>query len=368
MTRVVVLGCGVGGTFVANRLFRRRPDLHVIVIDSHGNHLYQPGFVRIPFEGETIRLEANGLDLLRPGVGLMKGRVAGIDRDHRQVRLESGQGLDYDWLVIATGSRLDHSRLPGSREAGHNFHCRHAAHQLRRELANFRGGRIVLGAASLPYKCPPSIFEFTFLLDQWLRKRRLRASTSLTLVYPHSDLSPYEGVARIIRPMLEERDVEIHTSFTSPKIDPSRNTVSSNGHTIPFELLVMVPPHAVAPFLRDSDLLAPNGWVRTHPSTLRAEDRIYALGDTANLPRPKSGSAAHAQAAVVVDNVIAEIDGEVPRAHYDGSGVCFMETGHGRASMFDFPYAGPRIRRPGRWTYWKKAMFSRLYFRLVRRA
>ena len=56
---------------------------------------------------------------------------------------------------------------------------------------------------------------------------------------------------------------------------------------------------------------------------------IYDLGDNADLPTAKLGSAAVRQARTVVEDVSAELAGRAPEASYDGRSECFVETGRG---------------------------------------
>ncbi len=368
MAKVIILGGGVGGTMTANRLMKLRRDLDVTVIDSHGDHLFQPALLYVPLLGDDPNLAQDSKKLLRPGAKLVVDRVLGVDPEARQVRLESGGSMPYDWLVLATGSQLRHDGLPGGREANLHFHCHRGAVRLYEALQAFRGGDIVIGAASLPYKCPPSVLEFTFLLKEWLDARGVGDQTRMSYVYPLPDIQPLAPVAKAARPMLEERGVAIHTSFVNPSINVEKRTVSSNGKTLPFDLLILVPPHGTAPYLRESDLAEPGGWVKTDPRTLQVRERVYALGDTTNLSRPKSGSVAHFQSEVVAENLLAEIDGKEPTRSYDGHVMCFLETGGGRATIVDFDYERPPVwRAPDRRTLWKKSLFRAFYFRFVRR-
>ncbi len=47
--KVVVLGGGVGGTFVANKLAKHREKVEITVVDATGVHHYQPGLLYVPF-------------------------------------------------------------------------------------------------------------------------------------------------------------------------------------------------------------------------------------------------------------------------------------------------------------------------------
>jgi len=75
MTRILILGGGVGGTIVANLLARRlksRHDVLITVVDQTGQHVYQPGFMYITMGGERAE------HLRRPERSLLDKRVEPI--------------------------------------------------------------------------------------------------------------------------------------------------------------------------------------------------------------------------------------------------------------------------------------------------
>ena len=369
MARIVILGGGVGGTCAANRLARLDRSAEIVVVDSHGDHLYQPHLVRVPLYGAPMKLAEDERKLLHSRVDLIVERVEGLELDRRCVRLESGFRLDYDGLIIATGSRLDHSRIPGAREASYNFHCRSAARNLQKALEDFKGGRILVGASALPYKFPASPFEFVLLLDEWLRKRGLREKTSLGLFAPTTTILPDGGGEKRLSALLAERNVAFYASFQPFSVDPSRRILRSEASELPFDLLVLVPPHVSQPFIRASGLINEEGWVKVNPLTLRVRDSVYAIGDTAALPCSKTGAAARLQAHVAAMNVLTEVNGKEPGDSYGGQVTCFAETGLGQALTLVSSYA--RSADPGeptRVAYWKKALFGKLYFSLIRRS
>jgi sulfide:quinone oxidoreductase len=369
MARIVILGAGVGGTLVANRLARAGRNLDITVVSGHGDHLYQPGMLHVPFGGDGDRLSRDERSLLRPGVKFRVEHAVELLPDERRVAVESGASLEYDWLVIATGSRLDHDRIPGAREGNHHFHCLKGAHRLATRLAEFRGGRIVVGACRLPYKCPPSPLEFAFLLDEWLRKRRLREATRLTFAYPLAEVSPLPVVAKWAESALLDRGIGIVTGFEPDRIDTAGNRILAGGRSVECDLAILVPPHVGAPFLQSSGLTDADGWVPADPATLKVRERIFALGDAASLPRPKSGSAAAFQSKIVAENILAEVEGRAAASRYDGHVSCFLETGNRRAAVIDFTYARPpRTPSPSLLGFWKKRLFKKLYFPIVRMA
>jgi sulfide:quinone oxidoreductase len=362
--KVVVLGGGAGGTVAANHL-ARSGGVDVTLVDNHGLHLHQAMLLYLPFgSGAASDLEHDERALLAPDVKLRVGRPKRIDADRRTVVLEDGE-LAYDWLVIATGSRVFDSAVPGSRDFADHFHCPPAAEQLQKKLAEFKGGRVAIGFASLPYKCPPTPVEFAFLLEDWLRQRGLRDRTTLTYFSPLDAVLNRPEVAAAARPWLEEKGFAIRTGFAPASVEPGK-VKSKGGEAIEFDLLVMVPPHAAAPYLRGSSLAGPLGFVATDRSTMKVADRIYAIGDTTDLPVPKTAAAAQEAGPVAARNVRAEIEGSEPSARYDGHVLCYMETGDRTAARIEFDYDhSPLPLERGPRSHELKALLHRSYFQTL---
>ena len=181
MQRVVVLGGGVGGTLAANLIARKlkkpiaRQEARVTVVDATGRHTYQPGYMYIAMGNEKPdRLVRSEKSLLDNNVDLVVDKVARVDTAAQSVELASGETLRYDQLVIATGSRIMPELTEGFDTEAHHFYTPGAAAKLRKALDAFQGGRIVIGIAGIPYKCPPAPLEVAFLIESELRARGLR--------------------------------------------------------------------------------------------------------------------------------------------------------------------------------------------------
>lgn len=368
MARIVIVGGGVAGLSAAGVLARARRRPEILVLDSHGDHLYQPGLVRVPLEGEDPDLARPGDHLVRRGVAYRVGRVQAIDRDRREVRLEDGARVPYDWAILASGARLHHETVPGAREGAHNFHCRKAAARLGAELRRFDGGRILLGTLPGPFKNPAAVAEFACLLDEALRRRGLRPRTELTVFGPEPWPAPDGTLGRALLELLGERKIAYRGSLHLRSVDPAARRAHFDGEFLPYELLVVVPEHRPQPFVAASGLAGPREWIPVDPETLRAGDRLYAVGDTAELDAPKLGSAARLQARVAAGNVLDEIEGRAPSRRYDGRALLAVEAGGGKALDVRFlRNAPPRVRGPSRWTGWRKRLLKRVYFRWIGR-
>src|SRR5204863_4501318 len=191
MKRILILGGGVGGTLTANLLIKKlrrqvkAGEVTITVVDESGQHTYQPGFMYIAMSGERAdRLQRPERGLLDPRVGLVVGRVEKIVEATQTVHLADGQRLGYDELVLATGSRIVPETIEHFDTEARHFYTAEAALELRQALDAFTGGRIVIGIAGMPYKCPPAPLEVAFLIEAELRHRGLRHAAELHFCSP----------------------------------------------------------------------------------------------------------------------------------------------------------------------------------------
>ena len=112
-TCVVVVGGGYAGTLAANRL-QSRHDVAVTLVNP------RPEFVeRIRLHqlvADTGTATVDYADMLHPSVSLVVDTATEIDPVSRRVRLASGSGLRYDYLIYAVGSTGAAPSVPGASE------------------------------------------------------------------------------------------------------------------------------------------------------------------------------------------------------------------------------------------------------------
>ncbi len=380
MHRILILGGGVGGTLTANLLARKlrkridRGEVEVAVVDATGAHVYQPGFMYIAMGGERAeKLEKRERALLDDRVRLFIGTVDRIDEEAQAVHIEGGAALPYDHLVLATGARILPEAIEHFESEAQHFYSAGAALKLRKALDAFEGGKIVVGIASMPYKCPPAPLEVAFLIEAELRERGLRDKAEMHYASPIGRAFTIESVSEMATPILEEKGIELHTFFNVESIDPERKVVQSlEGEELEYDLLILVPPHKGQQFLIDSGLApAPGGWLPTDRFTLRVGGRpnVYALGDATDLPLSKAGSTAHFEAPVVVEAIAAAVEGRAPtgkHATYEGKVMCFFEVGDGKGTLLQFDYDHPpKPPKPNQIWHLGKIVFNKTYFHTV---
>jgi sulfide:quinone oxidoreductase len=380
MKRILILGGGVGGTLTANLLIKRlrrqvkAGEVMITVVDQTGQHTYQPGFMYIAMGAERAeRLQRPERGLLDKRVHLVIGEVARIDESTQTVLLTDGLPIAYDYLVLATGSRIVPEEIEHFATEAYHFYTADAAQELRRGLDAFTGGRIVIGIAGMPYKCPPAPLEVAFLIEAELRQRGLREKSELHFCSPIGRAFTIESVSAMATPILEQKGIELHTFFNVETIDAERHTVRSlEGEELPYELLILVPPHKGQQFLVDSGFApAPGGWLPTDRATLEVGGRlnVFALGDATDLPLSKAGSTAHFEAPVVTERIVASIQGRTvdPRhGEYLGKVMCFFEVGDGKGTLLQFDYEHPpRPPKPNQLWHLGKIVFNKTYWHTV---
>ena len=378
--QVAIIGGGVGGTLIANRLQRllhgdTRHQTDITVYDAAGIHTYQPGWLYVPFaQQDPHKLVRQERRLLRQNVTLLSGGAGHVRRvlpSEKRLVTADGQTHAYDYLVLATGSANAPDDVPGFADGADHFYSESASLRLGEKMANFKGGRIVTGVASVPYRCPPAPLEFTFMLEAALRERDLRAQTEIHYVFPINRPFPIQSVSDFVTPLLEQRGIEVHTFFNVESIDPARKIVSSlEGEDLEYDLLVLAPPHRGQQVILDSGLGDSDGWIPTDRNSLRVkgyEDaNLFAVGDATDLPVSKSGSAAHYEGHVVAETIAAELQHRPIRQQYHGRVACFLETGHGQATFLWFDYEHPpRPPKPRRLWHLEKAALNTFYWQLI---
>jgi sulfide:quinone oxidoreductase len=384
---IAILGGGVGGTILANLLARElhADEADIVLVDRSGHHIYQPGWLYIPFgTQEAEHLERKERSLLRDRIKLIIGDAHQLDLSKQQILLAADHSdqiterLHYDYLVFASGARIAPEEVPGLADAlatgnsVHHFYTQRGAERLRDALAEFDGGRIAVAIGGIPYKCPPAPLEFTFMLEAQLRQRGLRHKTEIAYYSPLPRAFSIESVSELATPLLDERGIKTEIFFNLESVDGQKRVMQSmEGQEAPYDLLVIVPPHRGALIAEKSGLTDRQGWLPTdrHTLVVKGQEHVYALGDVTDLPVSKSGSAAHFEAGVVAERITASIRGrEVhPReGNYDGRVMCFMETGHAQATRIEFDYEHPPVPpKPGWFYHMEKSLFNRAYWYLV---
>ncbi|KAA0979786.1 NAD(P)/FAD-dependent oxidoreductase [Paeniglutamicibacter gangotriensis] len=341
-TQVLVLGAGFGGLEVAAGLSERLgTDIDVTLIDRNEHFMF--GFSKLDvLFGRLTEAEASHpySQLDKPGVNHVRATILSIDPVAKRVETDAGS-FAADYLVVALGADLDPSATPGLVECGHEFYSIPGALAAREALNEFDGGRVVIGVASTPFKCPPAPSEAALLVHDLLVSRGLRERSEISLVMPlRTPVPPVPAASEAILAAFAEHGIDWHPQKVIQRLEPaSKELVMDDGTTMPFDLFLGVPQHVVPKVVAASGMTL-EGWIPVDPLTLETSyPDVFAIGDVTSVGTPKAGIFAEGQGAVVVAAIAARIHGSAGTLSYDGVGVCYVAFGPHRAARLNITFA-----------------------------
>jgi NADPH-dependent 2,4-dienoyl-CoA reductase/sulfur reductase-like enzyme len=339
--RVVVLGASFGGIHAALTLGRLVPDAELVLVEKSPFFAFAPAALRYLF-GQTsfdrvahayTRLEARGLRILR-------ATAQALDRDRRRVVLGANY-VDYDYLVIATGLRLAHEEIPGLGGAPDVNLCPYdrgsALLELRRRIAAFRGGHVVIATPQGPYTCPPAPYEYALLWAARIRQHRVPGR--ITLVDSRSRPTPPGVALGLLRALEASRSVLQYEPFTRVlSVDPAARVIETEIGKLHFDLLSLVPPHKAPAFVLEADLGDP--FAEVEPRTFQSlrDPSIYALGDGADTPYARTAATASDSGRIAGQHLARVLGATIGEPGAPGN-VCYPQVSPRRALRIETAWA-----------------------------
>jgi len=376
-TNIVIVGGGSGGTIAANLLAARlHREIHtgqvrIDLVSGSKIHIFQPAYLHVAFKNHDAQdIIRNEETLLRKGVNLVTQNAERLDLDSQEVTLASGEKIRFQYLVIATGSVPNPGAIPGLKEASLNFHTSpEESRKIWNAIEQFEEGKVVVGIAGVPYKCPPSPNEAAFLIDDYFRKRGNRDKVKITFLTPYPRPYPAQAMSKVVEPLFQKRGIDVVTFFNVESVDAAKREIYSlEGESLPYDLLIMVPPHQGADVILKSGIGDVDGWIPTDKNTMRVRghENVYAIGDATDIPVSKTGVTAHLEAIVAANNIVSSIRERAHVYRYNGRINCPFEMGSGKASFVVGSYDMPvKEIQPSRIRYAMKKAFARFYWRTL---
>lgn len=324
----------------------------MVLVEQEKQVYYQPSFLWLMTGDRRLEDITKSISNLRAaGVDVIIDRVTGIDAERRRLRLQADT-LPYDILIIAAGADADKPDCPELDRAGHNLYTPDGALEINRAVEDFERGHVVFLAESLPFKCPPALYEAALMLRSYFARRGRMRGIYLSVFTP--ELKPLSAAgdrpARAITKALAAQGISLYTGQHVESVNPGKRYVRfSGGEDTHYDLLIYVAAHRAPEAVRKSGLADESGWVPADPYTLRtAATDVYAIGDVNRVRLPsgddlfKSGEFAHFQGLVVAENVAAQILGRAPKRLFGGKMGCVIDTGNSALTVIGNIYR----RRP----------------------
>ncbi len=392
MKRLVILGAGTAGTMMVNKMnaVLNRDEWQITIVDQNPTHYYQPGFLFIPFgiysRNDVIKPKK---DFLPANIESVFSKIEMIEPDKNRVHLEGKRILDYDFLIIATGTRIHPEETEGLvgdewHKSIFDFYTIEGATQLSRKLKSWEGGRMVLNIAEMPIKCPVAPLEFVFLADWWFTEQGIRDKVEIEYVTPLPGAFTKPRASRLLGDFLTKKNIKLIPEFDIANVDSEKKIISDyEDQEINYDILVTIPTNMGDEIISKSGMGNEFNYVPTDPYTLRSRDfdNIFVLGDATDLPSSKAGSVAHFQSDILFENLLDAIDERPLRAKFDGHANCYIESGFGKGILIDFNYdteplpgkfplpgVGPfSLLEETKMNHYGKMMFRWMYWNLLLR-
>jgi sulfide:quinone oxidoreductase len=382
--RVLILGAGFGGLTTAN-LLQKNLSLssvkhQISIVDSKDYFIM--GLVNLWILSGMRTLDDSKIALSRlenKGIRYLNAEVTAIDPVSRTVTIKrnSTPRLEYDYLVIALGSEFALEHVKGFLEnGGSNLYDAEQVPKLREKILSLKKGRIVICITSVPYKCPPAPYEASLLINDILVKNGTRDSIDIEIYTPTPIALPVAGakVSHEVINLLNDNHVNFHPLHKIKSVTDTKEIEFENGHKVKYDLLIGIPPHKVPEVIRNSDLVKQGqNWINVDKFSLKTDyQNVFAIGDvneikvTENVAIPKAGVFAEAQAKVVNQQIIDDIENNKDKrssSKFDGKGFCFMEVGNKKAGYISADFYnenGPvtLLEPPSKESYEKKINFE----------
>jgi sulfide:quinone oxidoreductase len=342
-SHVVILGAGFAGLELAARLSDSLADeVRVTLIDQNDAFFFGYSKLDVLFDRKApAEVLLPYREISKKGVEFRQERVTSIEPETRRVTTDE-RSYEADVLVVALGADYDFAATPGFEEGGLEYYSLAGAERMRDALPEFESGQILIGILGHPFKCPPAPFEGALLLHDHLVQRGIREAAEIRVIGPMAAPVPItKQLSQSILDALGERGIEYVPNQHITELDPHGKEMRlADGGSVPYDLFIGIPVHRV-PEVVEAAGLAVDGWIPVDSTNLRTRfTDVYAVGDVAGAPVAKAGVFAESAAAVVADNIAAQLHGEVLRRSWDGAGSCFIEFGGGAVGKVEANFLG----------------------------
>lgn len=349
MKQIVILGAGTAGTMMLNKLVRKLNlnEYKLTIVDRDETHYYQPGFLFLPFgiyeKKDVIKPKK---DFFPKEAEVIISDIDKIEPQLNKVILENGVELDYDLLIIATGTEIRPDEIEGlNEELWHksifDFYTLEGALALGEFFKTWEGGNLVLNIAEMPIKCPVAPLEFVFLADDYFKKRGIRDKVDITLATPLDAAFTKPIAAQELGGFMDKKSINLVTEFNIGRVDnEEKKIISWDEREVEFDVLVTIPTNMGIKAIERSGMGDELNFIPTDKHTLQSRDweNIFVIGDATDLPSSKAGSVAHFESDILLENILAKLNGKELTGKFDGHANCFIESGNGKGLLIDFNY------------------------------
>ena len=395
MAHIVILGASTGGMPAAYELRAKLDRSHrITVINAVDYFQFVPSnpWLAVGWRERGAITFPIRPHLEKKDIGFVAQRVTRIDAEANQLQLQDGSAVAYDYLVITTGPKLSFDEVPGAGPDGHTHsicvvdHAEKARDAYQEFLDN--PGPAVIGA--MPgASCFGPAYEFAFIFNSDLRKRRLRHKVPMTYVTSepyigHLGLGGVGDSKSMLESELRNNDIKWICNAKVTKVEAGKMFVSEldaagqllKEHELPFKYSMMLPAFkGVDPVAAVDGLCNPRGFVLIDEHQRSKKYRnIYAAGVCVAIPpveatpvatgAPKTGYMIETMVTAIVHNIAADLAGQPATTKATWNAICLADMGDTGAAFVALPQIPPRNVnwfKKGKWVHLAKLAFEKYF-------
>lgn len=400
MAHIVVLGAGIGGMPMAYEMQEkiRKGDRVTVISNSESFHFVPSN----PWVAVNWRVRDDIAFPIRPylerkGIDFISAGAKRVHPEKNQIELMNGETVNYDYLIIATGPKLAFDEVEGLGPNGHTHSICHVDHAVSaaKSWESFckQPGSIVVGAVQ-GASCYGPAYEFAFIMDTDLRRRKIRDKVPMTFVTAepyigHLGLGGVGDSKGLLESALRQRSINWICNAKVTKIEADKifvTEVDENGalkkeHVLPHNYAMLLPAFTGVEAVSGIEGLSnPRGFtlVDEHQRNSKFKN-IYAVGVCVAIPPmggtplpvgvPKTGYMIESMVTATAHNIHSELTGNPPMEKATWNAVCLADFGDTGVAFVALPQIPPRNVdwfSSGKWVHLAKVAFEKYFIRKMK--
>ena len=399
MAHIVILGAGLGGIPMAYEMREAaRKEDRITVVSNTATYHFVPSnpWVAVNWrKREDIEIPL-GPCLAKKNIEFIPVGGRRVHPEKNQLELEDGRILDYDYLVVATGPKLAFEEIEGLGPQGHTQSICHVDHAVEAEK-NWQAfcndpGPIVCGAVQAA-SCFGPAYEYAFIMDTDLRRRKIRDRVPMTFVTSepyigHLGLGGVGDSKGMLESLMREHHIKWICNARVSKVEAGRMFVTEHDedgkpkkeHELPFKYSMMLPAFkGVDAVFGIEGLANPRGFILIDDFQRNPKYKnVYGVGvcvaiappEPTPVPTgvPKTGYMIESMVTATAHNIRAALDGKEPQEKATWNAVCLADFGDSGVAFVALPQVPPRNvnwSSKGKWVHLAKIAFEKYFMRKV---
>ncbi len=401
MARILILGAGIGGMPMAYEMREKaRAEDQITVVSNAPYFHFTPSNPWVAVNWRTrddISLDIAPL-LERKNIDFIPVGAKRVHPERNVLELSDGRELEYDFLIIATGPKLAFDEVEGLGPKGHTSSICHVEHAVESGKAweDFvkDPGPIVVGAVQ-GASCYGPAYEFAFIMDTDLKRRKIRDKVPMTFVTAepyigHLGLGGVGDSKGLMESAMRDRHVKWICNAKVTKVEAGKMFVAEHNddgtvkkeHELPFKYSMMLPAFkGIDAVFGIEGLTNPRGFITIDAFQRNPKyNNIYAVGVCVAIPpveatpvptgTPKTGYMIESMVTATAHNIRAVMDGQEPDEKATWNAICLADFGDTGAAFVALPQIPPRNVnwfKEGKWVHLAKVAFEKYFLRKMKK-